>query len=99
MLAEANAPGRATHPKRLKEKSQMIILKLLLKWRLQVSTSHRKNKMTLHLDRNSNRTAHGTDEQGAYPVNVSHISNKRSTTENNDNNNNIGVTSTLQHPH
>ena len=99
MLAEVNAPGRATHPKRLKEKSQMIILKLLLKWRLQVSTSHRKNKMTLHLDRNSNRIAHGTDEQGAYPVNVPQISDERSTTENNDNNNNIGVTSTLQHPH
>ena len=75
------------------EKSQTKVLRLLLKWRLQVSTSHRKNKLTLDLDRNSYRIAHRTYEQGAHLANASQVAVEKSTTENNDNNNNIDITS------
>ena len=82
-----------TIPDKSKDGGQTNLVKPLQAWPMQVLTSHRKHKMTLDLHGNSYCIARHTGKQGVHPVNASQVADKKSITENNDNNNDIDITS------
>ena len=80
-------------PDRSKGRSQINAVKLFQEWRPQVSTIQRKHKMSFDLRRSSYHITRRAGEHRSRLANVSWASDKKSTAENNGNNNNIDITS------
>ena len=60
---------------------------------MQVLTSHKKHKMTLDLHRNACSITRNTGKHGVHNANVSSAAEEKPVTKNNDNNNDIHITS------